>query len=140
MISNFSQILTSRNSILYRRAVRLRRITGNHNLRSQSELDSQHLSIPELAKTTLVRPFVLALREPIVACWNAYVALIYGKPRCLQIDTSRSNGAVGILYIFIESFGVVFVENHGFDLGQNGLAFIVGYFRSLYASPLIAAS
>lgn len=57
---------------------------------------------------TLVRPFVLSFTEPIVFCWNIYIALVYG-----------------ILYIFIESFRVVFVENHGFNIGENGLAFLV---------------
>lgn len=33
----------------------------------------------------------------------------------------------GILYCWIESFGVVFIGNHGFNLGQNGLAFIVSH-------------
>ena len=31
----------------------------------------------------------------------------------------------GILYCFIASFDVVFIGNHGFNLGQNGLAFLV---------------
>ena len=59
---------------------------------------------------TLVRPFVLSFTEPIVFCWNIYIALVYG-----------------ILYIFIESFRVVFVENHGFNIGENGLAFLVSW-------------
>lgn len=29
------------------------------------------------------------------------------------------------MYCWIESFGVVFIEHHGFSLGENGLAFIV---------------
>ena len=61
----------------------------------------------EFAMNTLVRPFVLSFREPIVFAWNMYIALVYG-----------------ILYIFIESFRVVFVENHGFNIGENGLAFL----------------
>ena len=62
----------------------------------------------EFAMNTLVRPFVLSFTEPIVFCWNIYIALVYG-----------------ILYIFIESFRVVFVEHHGFNIGENGLAFLV---------------
>lgn len=66
------------------------------------------MSAREFATITLVRPFVLSFREPIVACWNLYIALVYG-----------------ILYIFIESFRVVFIEHHGFNIGENGLAFLV---------------
>ena len=66
------------------------------------------MTVSELAMMTLVRPFILMFVEPIVAFWNIYIALVYG-----------------ILYIFIESFRVVFVETHGFNLGQNGLAFLV---------------
>lgn len=88
--------------------MRLRRLTGNQALRTQSEIDSAELSVAEIAQMTLVRPFVLTLREPIVFFWNAYIGLVYG-----------------ILYVFIASFQVVFVEEHGFNLGENGLAFLV---------------
>ncbi|TFY69818.1 hypothetical protein EVJ58_g189 [Rhodofomes roseus] len=98
---------TSSSAILYRRAVRLRRLTGNQNLKSEGEIESEEMTLGEVAKMTLVRPFVLAFREPIVASWNLYIMLVYG-----------------ILYIFIQSFEVVFVERHGFNLGQNGLAFM----------------
>ncbi|GJE85841.1 MFS general substrate transporter [Phanerochaete sordida] len=98
---------TSAQAILYRRAGRLRRLTGNPNLRSQGEIDAAQMSLGEVAQMTLVRPFVLTLREPIVFFINLYVALAYG-----------------ILYVFIASFNVVFMEMHGFNLGQNGLAFL----------------
>ena len=56
---------------------------------------------------TLVRPFTLSLGEPICLCLNAYIALIYG-----------------LLYIWFESFPIVFVEIYGFTLSQQGLAFL----------------
>jgi hypothetical protein len=31
----------------------------------------------------------------------------------------------GILYIFITSYDIIFVEKYGFNLGENGLAFLV---------------
>ena len=73
--------------ILYRRAVRLRRLTGNPSLKSESEIESEEMTLAEVAR---------------------YIMLVYG-----------------ILYIFIESFQVVFVEEHGFNLSENGLAFMV---------------
>ena len=57
---------------------------------------------------SLVRPLVLMFIEPIVIFWNIYITLVYG-----------------VLYIFIESFNVVFIEHHGFNLGENGLAYLV---------------
>ena len=93
--------------LLYRRAARLRRVTGDVRYKSQGEIEAEHMTVGEMAMTHLVRPFVLMFVEPIVAFWNVYLALVYG-----------------ILYIFIESFRVVFVEHHGFSLGQNGLAFL----------------
>ncbi|KAJ3542932.1 hypothetical protein NM688_g5922 [Phlebia brevispora] len=98
---------TSSQTILYHRAVRLRRLTGNKQLRSQGEIDGQHMTIGDIAMMTLVRPFVLGFQEPIVAFWNLYIGLVYG-----------------IIYCFIASFDVVFIEHHHFNLGQNGLAFI----------------
>jgi MFS transporter, DHA1 family, multidrug resistance protein len=65
--------------ILYRRAVRLRRLTGNPNLRSLGEKEAEHMSMADVAQMTLVRPFVLGFTEPIVAAWNLYIALLYGK-------------------------------------------------------------
>ena len=96
--------------------MRLRRLTGNSNYRSQGELDAASMTMGEIASITLVRPFVLGFREPIVIAWNLYIALVYG-----------------ILYIFIESFRVVFVENHGFNIGENGLAFLGLFFGAVSA-------
>ncbi|EKM61333.1 uncharacterized protein PHACADRAFT_111819 [Phanerochaete carnosa HHB-10118-sp] len=98
---------TSAQAILFRRADRLRRLTGNPNLKSQGEIDGEHMTMGEIAQMTLVRPFLLTFREPIVFVMNLYVALAYS-----------------ILYLFIASFNVVFIENHGSNLGENGLAFM----------------
>ncbi|KAI0812744.1 MFS general substrate transporter [Irpex lacteus] len=98
---------TSSQALLYRRAVRIRRFTGDTRFKSRGEIEAENMKIGEVAKMTLVRPFVLCFTEPIVLFWNIYIALVYG-----------------ILYIFITSFDVVFIENHGFNLGENGLAFL----------------
>ena len=46
---------------------------------SQGEIDGQHMTLGDVAMMTLVRPFILGFTEPIVACWNVYIALVYGK-------------------------------------------------------------
>jgi len=55
----------------------------------------------------LVRPITLNFTEPMVFLLNLYTTLIYG-----------------LLYIWFESFPIVFVEIHGFNLGQDGLVFL----------------
>ena len=76
-------------SILYRRARRLRRLTGNPHIRSQGEIDAAHMTLGDIAMMTLVRPFILGFREPIVICWNTYLALIYGT--CRAHRSTRNN-------------------------------------------------
>lgn len=112
-------------SILYRRASRLRRITGNPKYKSLGEIEAAQMTLGEAAQMTLIRPFILGFREPIVFLLNLYVALAYGMSylACSRFKLLTSNE--GILYVFITSFNVVFTGNHGFNLGENGLAFMV---------------
>jgi DHA1 family multidrug resistance protein-like MFS transporter len=35
------------------------------------------------------------------------------------------------LYIFITSYEIVFIQIYGFNLGENGLAFLVGFLSCL---------
>jgi DHA1 family multidrug resistance protein-like MFS transporter len=72
-------IKLSLDSILYRRAVRLRRLTGNNDLKSEGEREAEHMNLGAVAQMTIVRPFVLSFTEPIIACWNFYIALVYGE-------------------------------------------------------------
>lgn len=98
---------TSPSNILYRRSRRLRKITGNNQLISEGEIMSQEMTAKDIALMTLVRPFTLSFLEPICFCLNLYIALIYG-----------------LLYIWFESFPIVFVEIYGFSLGKEGLSFL----------------
>lgn len=107
-------------------------MTGNPLLKSQGEIDGEKMTMSEVAMMTLVRPFILGFTEPIVASWNAYLALIYGMLRVPRSHRRVSDfiGA-GILYCFISSFDIVFMEKHGFNLGQNGLAFLVSSLKNV---------
>lgn len=58
--------------------MRLRRLTGNSSLKTQAEIEAEHMTIREVAMMTLVRPFYLGFREPIMAFWNLYLGMIYG--------------------------------------------------------------
>lgn len=65
--------------ILYRRASRLRRLTGNPKLKSRGEIELENTTIGEQLHTTLIRPFILGFVEPIVIFWNLYITLVYSE-------------------------------------------------------------
>ncbi|KAI9814407.1 MAG: hypothetical protein M1827_003263 [Pycnora praestabilis] len=98
---------TSSTNILYRRARRLRKMTGNQTLKCEPEIAAESMTGKDIAMMTLVRPFTLNFTEPIVFLLNLYIALIYG-----------------LLYIWFESFPVVFESIYHFNLGEEGLAFL----------------
>ncbi len=64
--------------LLYRRAARIRRLTGEPRFKSMAEIEGEDMTVGEIAQMTLVRPFVLGFKEPIVAFWNVYISLVYG--------------------------------------------------------------
>ncbi|WWC99974.1 hypothetical protein V866_006883 [Kwoniella sp. B9012] len=106
---------TSGKNILHRRMLRLRRITGNNDLKTQAMIDSSHLSGGRVVYEALIKPFVLFF-DPILLVYNSYLALIYG-----------------LLYIWFESFPVVYMEVHGFNPGESGTAFL-GIFVGAWAA------
>ncbi|WWD09699.1 hypothetical protein V865_007827 [Kwoniella europaea PYCC6329] len=106
---------TSGKNILHRRMLRLRRITGNNDLKTQAMIDSSHLSGGRVVYEALIKPFVLFF-DPILLVYNTYLALIYG-----------------LLYIWFESFPLVYMEVHGFNPGESGTAFL-GIFVGAWAA------
>lgn len=77
---------TSADTILLRRAKRLRKLTGNEQLRSKSEIDQAQLSFSTVLFDALVRPFRLFF-EPVVAFIDLYIAL--GKCKSTKTSTER---------------------------------------------------
>ncbi|KAI0312939.1 major facilitator superfamily domain-containing protein, partial [Amylostereum chailletii] len=98
---------TSAANILYRRAKRLRKATGNPILRSQSEIDAANMTPRDVVADALVRPLTLNFQEPIVLVLNLYIGLIYA-----------------LLYIWFESFPIVFIGIYHFPPQLLGLAFL----------------
>ncbi|KAJ3941203.1 GTPase-activating protein [Colletotrichum fioriniae] len=109
---------TSANNILYRRAKRLRKLTGNNKLMSESELMAEEMTPRDIMMISLVRPFTLNFTEPMVFLLNLYIALIYG-----------------LLYIWFESFPIVFTGIYGFSLGLQGVAFMAILVGALIVIP-----
>lgn len=98
---------TSSSNILYRRTRRLRKLTGIESLRCQPEIMGEQMTGTDIALIALVRPITLNFTEPMVFLLNLYIALIYG-----------------LLYIWFESFPIVFEGIYKFNLDEEGLAFV----------------
>jgi DHA1 family multidrug resistance protein-like MFS transporter len=98
---------TSSSNIIYRRTVCYRKLTGISNLKCQSELAVAGLTTSAMMQTLLIRPFTIGFTEPIVFLLNLYLALVYA-----------------LLYLWFESFPIVFVGTYHFTLGTEGLAFL----------------
>jgi multidrug resistance protein len=109
---------THHQTLLKRRAAKLRKVTGDSTYRAISEL--QVRSLKEIAKNTLLRPLVL-LTEPIVFLLTIYMSIVYG-----------------LLYMFFFAYPLVFGEGKGFSNSKVGLMFIpiaVGVITATVASP-----
>lgn len=98
---------TSSSNILYRRTARYRKLTGNAGLKCQPEIEAEGMTGNEIAQMVLIRPFTLSFTEPILFLLNLYIALIYA-----------------LLYLWFESFPLVFIDIYNFSLGTLGLAFL----------------
>ncbi|KXL49847.1 hypothetical protein M433DRAFT_146212 [Acidomyces richmondensis BFW] len=98
---------TSSSNILLRRAQRLRKVTGNHRLKAQSEIDQASMRPNDVAFEALVRPIQLIVQDPAIGFTAVYVALCYG-----------------IYYSFFEAFPLVYIAEYGFNVGEMGLTFL----------------
>ena len=97
---------TSAANILLRRARRLRAVTGNTYLRSQSEIDQSKLSAGKVAWDSLIKPLEITFMDPSVFFTHLYTSVMYG-----------------IYYSFFEVFPLVFPPKYGFTLGTMGVLF-----------------
>jgi DHA1 family multidrug resistance protein-like MFS transporter len=109
---------TSSANILYRRPRRLRQLTNNERLKCEPEIAAEHMTGKDIVMMTLVRPLSLNFTEPICFCLNLYIALIYG-----------------LLYVWFESFVIVFVDTYNFTLGEEGLSFLGIFIGTLIVIP-----
>ncbi len=100
------------------RAQRLRALTNNPALKSQSEIEQQSLRPRAIAIEALYRPFELMLLDPSIAFTAVYTAIVYG-----------------IFYSFFEAFPLVYETIYHFNLGELGLTFL-----SVTAAVIIATA
>lgn len=92
--------------LLRARAARLSKVT-NKVYRSKGDVEQGELSIGVAFKTSLSRPWVLLLREPIVFLLSVYLAIVYGA-----------------LYMLFASYPIVYQETRGWSQGIGGLPFL----------------
>lgn len=74
----FSMPETSSGTILLRRAQRLRKLTGDASLKSQSEIDQGSKSFRQIAGEQLLKPIEISVKDPAVLFTHVYTSCIYG--------------------------------------------------------------
>ena len=72
-------------AILTRRAIELRRVSGNEHLRSRGEERDAQVSLSQLAYSTLYRPLRMTFTEPVLFFSDLYIAYVYGITYCLYV-------------------------------------------------------
>jgi len=97
---------TSTPNILLRRAQRLRKLTGDSRLKSQSEIDQKNMKPSAIVVDAIVKPIEITIKDPAIAFVNLYTAIVYG-----------------IYYSFFEVFPLVYPVYYGFSLGMIGVVF-----------------
>ncbi|KAI0010672.1 polyamine transporter 3 [Xylariaceae sp. FL0662B] len=104
--------------ILQAKAARVRKETDDERWWSRYD---QKLSKAALMRACLLRPFVLALTEPILWFFNLWISLVYG-----------------ILYLCFVAYPIVFSQHRGWGPGVSGLAFVgigIGTMFTICAEP-----
>ncbi|KAK3620813.1 hypothetical protein LTR56_020587 [Elasticomyces elasticus] len=114
---------TSTSTILLRRARRLRQVTRESRLQSQSEIDQRQLSASGILVSALIKPIEITLKDPAVMFVNIYTALFYGIYYS-QYSRIILENVTKILLAFFEVFPLIFPSQYGFNLGETGLAFL----------------
>ncbi|KAK4506119.1 hypothetical protein PRZ48_004084 [Zasmidium cellare] len=98
---------TSADTILLRRAKRLRKLTGRDDLKSASEIKQAGMTFSGVFIEAIVKPIEIMVKDPAIAFADFYLALCYG-----------------IYYSFFEAFTLVYPPIYGFNLGKTGVSFI----------------
>lgn len=98
---------TSTPNILRRRAARLRHLTNEPRLKSQSEISQTGLKPSTIAMDALIKPLEITIKDPAIAFVNVYTSIVYA-----------------IYYSFFEVFPLVYPPMYGFNIGEVGVLFL----------------
>ncbi|THY88853.1 MFS general substrate transporter [Aureobasidium pullulans] len=108
---------TNSRTILDKRAKRIRKTEGTDLPRGPHEDDT--FIWQDLLTKVLIRPVRMLCREPLVLGSCLYLAFQYS-----------------ILYIYLQSYSIIFQDIYGFNTGEKGLAFIPIAVGTLSAFPV----
>ena len=86
--------------------MRLRKLSQNENISSQTQIDRRGLKASAIVFDALIKPFEIMFKDPAVLFTNVYTALVYG-----------------IYYSFFEVFPLVYGPLYGFNIGETGVVF-----------------
>ncbi|KAF5856508.1 hypothetical protein ETB97_007263 [Aspergillus alliaceus] len=92
-------------ALLERKAARLRKATGNSELRAQTS--NKRLNSRQLLGRAVIRPAKILLLSPIALLLAIYTAFMFG-----------------LVYLLFTTFPVVFQMTYGFSIGITGLAYL----------------
>ncbi|KAI0385570.1 MFS general substrate transporter [Hypomontagnella monticulosa] len=95
---------TNTTMILAAKAARLRKETGNPNLRPARE---SQVPVRKLVERALVRPLRMLFFSPIVLLIGLYMAIVFG-----------------MTYLLFATFPSVFEKTYNWDVGVSGLAYL----------------
>jgi multidrug resistance protein len=98
--------------ILLQKARKLRKDTGNMDLRTEYEQPEKTLA--KILRTSLVRPFKLLGTQPIIQALALYMAYLYG-----------------LMYLVLSTFPILWEGTYGESVGVGGLNYIslgLGFF------------
>ncbi|KAI4918497.1 hypothetical protein J4E90_002881 [Alternaria incomplexa] len=98
---------TQPTTILLHRSARLRALTGNPNIHTQTEIDRKGTKFSTELLDTLIKPLEICVKDPALFFINVYSALTYG-----------------IYYSFFEVFPLVYLEIYGFSVGEMTIVFL----------------
>ncbi|KAI4618706.1 hypothetical protein J4E80_005308 [Alternaria sp. BMP 0032] len=98
---------TQPTTILLYRSARLRALTGNSNIHTQTEIDRKGTKFSAELLDTLIKPLEICVKDPALFFINVYSALTYG-----------------IYYSFFEVFPLVYLEIYGFSVGEMAIVFL----------------
>jgi hypothetical protein len=96
-----------------------------HQSRSKLMIEVEKLdqSFKSRVHNILFKPFIMVAHEPMLAAIILYQSVVYGI-MYLLVSARARRGSFSMLTVQFPAFPFVFVVNHGFNPGQNGLVFL----------------
>jgi multidrug resistance protein len=91
--------------ILRNKARALRKSTGDD--RYYAPIEAKVVPLGERISNIVTKPVKILFLEPMLGLITVYMSFVYG-----------------CLYLLFEAYPIVFIKGHGFNAGENGLAFI----------------